>query len=284
VNPTEIALYCGISGARLEDEEAKLGHGVTLRRIARRLTARELADALPEPQRLLHGWRSGEVALTAQLFLPGDFQPPRWLDRVNGAWWFAMLLRLRVSPRARIPLLAADPLTSEGRRSTPGRLWPLEVEERAPWLDVPAGSATSLGAPELDWLRAHWLLSGRRVARHPRLNRAARRLDEAYATGDPQVAFLALCRALETLLSPAGEPSPRLPSHLEGFLGEPRTADAMEDLEAERARAEDGVDPEPESLARAYDLVRRVLLKVIEEDHVPTEAEIQAGSFRAGAH
>jgi hypothetical protein len=289
LNPNEIAIYAALTGAALEVDAFALGHGLVLSRTAVHLSTDSVLSLLPSVPEVNQGGlrmlaRSGPgLDLAGQLHIPAEFRPQRWLDRVNTVWWIATLLRLRCTPEVRIPLLSSEPFSGEPAGWKGAELWPVE-DERRPLAFEPEGEAR-IREEDLRWIEAHWFHSGRLVVRRPTFNRAIKSLDRAYLITEAPLALVALWESLEALLAPRGAAAePGLPESVASFLEPPGAArrklgERIAGLYEARAPAEASVDPPEGSLAETYGIVKRVCLKVIEEERVPTREEIAAGRF-----
>ncbi|HYO14477.1 MAG TPA: hypothetical protein VE685_14870 [Thermoanaerobaculia bacterium] len=288
LNPNEITIYAALAGAVLDVNTFDLGHGVALSRKTLHVSAESLLGLLPSIPEANHPAlralaRSGAgFDLFAQLSVPAEFRPERWLDRVNTVWWIVTLLRLRCTPEVRIPLLASEPWFP-GEPSPAGvEYWPVEIEGRR--LPLEPGASPRIGEEDLRWVEAHWFHSGRLVVRKPPFNRLLKCLDKAYIMTDPAVSLVSLWEGLERLLAPAGKLDRNVPEGVAAFLESPGEArrklgDRVGLLYEARALAEEGLEPPEGCLAETYAIVKRVCLKIVEEERVPTREEIERGRF-----
>jgi hypothetical protein len=285
LNPNEIAIYAALAGTAFEVDEFSLGHGVVLSRAAVHLPAESLVDLLPSVPEVNHSAlkalvRSGPgLDLCGQLYVPAEFRPQRWLDRINTVWWITTLLRLRCTPELRVPLLSSEPFSGEPAARERAEHWPVETERRR--LPFEPGAEPRIGEEGLRWVEAHWFHAGRLVVRRPPFNRAMKHLDKAFFMTGAAVALVALWESLEALL---GTPDRSLPENVAAFLEPPGGArqelgERVAWLSEARLSAESGLEGPEGSLAETYGIVKRVLLKVIEEERVPTREEIEAGRF-----
>lgn len=281
LNPNEIPIYAALTGAVLEVESFALGHGVVLSRTALHLPADSLLELLPSVPDVNHAAlkvlaRSG-MDLCGQLYVPAEFRPQRWLDRVNAVWWIVTLLRLKVTPAVRVPLLSSEAFSEIEQVSREGaEHWPVETERRV--LPFEPGASPRIGEEDLRWVEAHWFHAGRLLVGRPPFSRAMKHLDRAYLMTEAPVALLTLWEGLGALL---GTPDRDLPENVAAFLEPP--GGARRELAERITRMAEAEEAGPEVvegfLAESYGIVKRVLLKVIEEERVPTRQEIEVGRF-----
>lgn len=291
LNPNQIPIYAALRGAELDVPSFDLGHGVVLSRLSTYLPAPLLTELLPMVPEVNHAAIRALAAggpgldLSVQIFVPAEFRPHRWLDRVNTVWWLVTLLRLRATPEVQVPLLSSEPFADTPRTGADVGFWPVEVESRRLPFDPEASRRIS--EDDLFWIEAHWFHSGRLVVRNVPFNDAVKALDKAYSMTEVPVSLSALWESLEVLFGEDGGPSPGLPERIATFLtreGPSRGAlrEGVSRLYEARSGAESGHEPPEGFLAETYAIVKRVFLKIIEEDRVPTREEIEAGRFGAG--
>lgn len=291
LNPNKIPLYAGLRGAGLEVPSFDLGHGLVLSRIDAYLPAPLLTGLLPSVPEVNHPALRALAAqgpgldLSAQLFIPAEFNPRRWLDRVNAVWWLVTLLRLRSTPEVQVPLLSSEPFSGAPRTGEGVGFWPVETEARRLLFEPDAPRWIS--ADDLLWIEAHWFPAGRLVVRNVPWNDAVKALDKAYSVLELPASVAALWESLEALFGEEGGPGPEVPGNVASFLtpeGSSRAAlrEGISRLYEARSAADAGHEPPEGFLAETYAIVKRVFLKIIEEDRVPTREEIAAGRFGAG--
>jgi hypothetical protein len=280
LNPNEIPIYAALTGAVLDVETFALGHGVVLSRMALHLPADSLLELLPSVPEVNHAAlkvlaRSG-LDLCGQLYIPAEFRPQRWLDRINAVWWIVTLLRLKSTPALRVPLLSSEPLSGEPVSPEQAEHWPVETERCL--LPFEPGASLWIGDEDLRWVEAHWFHAGRLLVRRPPFSRAMKHLDRAYLMTEAPLALVTLWEGLGALL---GTPDRGLPENVAAFLEPP--GEERRELAERIARMAEAEEPGPEVvegfLAESYGIVKRVLLKVIEEERVPTREEIERGRF-----
>lgn len=291
LNPNKIPIYAGLRGAGLDVPGFDLGHGLVLSRIDAYLPAPLLTGLLPSVPEVNHPALRALAAqgpgldLSVQLFIPAEFNPRRWLDRVNAVWWLLTLLRLRSTPEVQVPLLSSEPFSGTPQTGPEVGFWPVETEARR--LPFEPDAPRRISADDLLWIEAHWFHGGRLVVRNVPFNNAVKALDKAYSLSEVPASVAALWESLESLFGEEGGPGSGVPGNIASFLtqeGSSRAAlrEGISRLYEARSAADAGHEPPEGFLAETYAIVKRVFLKILEEDRVPTREEIEAGRFGAG--
>ena len=210
--------------------------------------------------------------------------PVPW-DQRTTLWWLTALLRLRVGPRLVVPVLASAPFV-EAVNTDQIHFWPLEIEPR--FLDLDPESRTSIGEVDLAWVKRHWIASARLLDDSPEFSLAFQAADQSMFARHAPLALVWMWSALEALFS-AGrdELRYRVSTTIASFL-EPAGLARMS-LQRETAKLYDSrsaaahgrPDKAADALHRTYALLKRVVVKMIEENHVPTKVELEARLFGA---
>ncbi|MBE0531583.1 MAG: hypothetical protein IH626_12200 [Rhodospirillales bacterium] len=139
---------------------------------------------------------------------------------------------------------------------------------------------------DLLWIREHWIEASHLMHISPEFNLALQAFDQSSFERDPMLALLLLWGALEALFSPArAELRFRVSVYLATFLEPPGPARAL--LQRDVARLYDArsavahghKDKVETPLIDTYELLKRVLLKIIEQNEVPTIDDIEAALF-----
>jgi hypothetical protein len=290
MDPNDRDVYAGIAGAKLAVDEFEFGHGITLKRSYAHVMAPYLAafapaepgEPHPAPWKVVGGGIGFDVY--AELHIPVEFSIPAWFDRVNTVWWFAALVRLRATPLLSIPVIAdssfAEIPTAEGET----HFWPVEMN---PTRLVPVENpASTIEEGDLNWIREHWLSAGGLMHRNDDFNLAFQAADQCIWSSSPSLALVSLWGALERLFSPAAyELRFRVSANIASYLeppGEERRAcyRRIKKLYDARSKAAHGSRVEEAApLLESYALLKRVLTRMIEDDHVPTREDLEAILF-----
>lgn len=292
MNPMDRPLYAGLHGVKIGDEQFDFGHGIVLSRTYAHLMAPFLmafAPAKPgEPHPAPWAPASGGFAydIYAELYIPRDLILPDWFDRLNTVWWFAALVRMIAAPHATVPVIASSPFSEGAQRAERTEFWPVEVAHKRIVIAHP--SDETLTHEQLNWVKKHWLSGGRLMRKSREFNFAFQAFDQMAATANAALYLVALWSALEALFSPAhAELRFRVSALIAVFLEPPGAARLA--LQKKSAKLYDArskivhgdTDPEIDALVETYKLAKRVLTKMIEDNHVPTRKELEASLFGA---
>jgi hypothetical protein len=228
---------------------------------------------------------SGGVAydVLAQLYVPVDFNPGPWFDRLNTIWWFAALLRLKGNPLAIVPVIGNHPFAEMATMDGEPTFWPIEMHKRRLCVEKPN---RTLSRECLDWIKEHWAAGGDLMRQSDDFNVAVQAFDSSTTERSPSVALVTLWGALERLFSPSHQEltfrvSANIAAYLEP-LGETRLTlyKVVKKLYGARSKAAHGAgDEDGNSFVETYRLLKRVIVKIIESRHVPNRDELETFLF-----
>lgn len=284
----ESDLYGGISEVCAPEQGFDFGEGLKLTPAQAHfmrpclITARRPEDSFPAMQ---SACGSFGFDIVAELRVPATFSRAEWFDRPNTIWWITALLRLRGTPRLRVPVLANRSF-SDVMRARPGSFWPVETESERTRMILDPEAEDTISPDALAWVRDHWLDAGNLMQTSREFNVAVQAFDQSSFARDPTLALLLLWGGIEAIFSPAiSELRFRISSNIAAFLEPPgktraetqqRTAKLYDARSAAaHGRREDAEAP----LIETYALMRRALLKIIANRHVPTKSELDAILF-----
>ncbi len=291
-NPNDSELHGGLAGVRFENDDCSLGHGITLRRTyARLMSSFVLAFRKPEPPKHFgEPWKAAKggmsVDIVAEIHVPCSYDPPDPYDRINTIWWLVSLLRLRSTSLVFSPATASASFSEVVE--VPGdtlHIWPIETGPRKIWEETPNEVVTQ---HDVDWLATHWETARALRKQSSEFAVATLAFDQCIFVSQPELALLSLWGALEALFSPAPhELRFRVSCNIAAFL-EPAGVARMElqsrvaKLYDARSKAAHGRQSNVAAqLTDTYQLVRRVLVQIIEEGQVPTHDELRTRLFGA---
>ncbi|MDP3181839.1 MAG: HEPN domain-containing protein [Desulfobaccales bacterium] len=293
MNPNDCPLYAGIAGVTINVDEFDFGEGVGLRKTYAHVMAPYLAAFAPAEPGKPHPapWKavSGGVSfdIQAEIYLPLNFKLTNWFDRLNTVWWFAALMRLKASNFATIPVIASKPFAQIPSSEDEPHFWPIEMK---PSRLVPVENPSrTVNESDLLWIRKHWVSGGRLMNKSDDFNLAFQAIDDCIWSHSPSLALVSLWGALERLFSPShDELSFRVSATIASYLkpaGEERLAcyRRVKKLYKARSKAAHGSPiKEVKSLPETYSLLKRALVKMIEENHVPSREELESFLFGTG--
>jgi len=288
MHPNSVDLYAGLYGLTLVPDVFDLGHGAVVSRTYAHFMApfmmafKPAAPGKPHPA----PWKSAKggiyIDVTTELKLPASTSCPQF-DRVNTVWWIVALMRLRMTTTISVPIISSEKFASIAEVEQEPHLWPMEIH--TPRLFPEGSNVTSVDVPELEWLRENWYDAAALWASKD-FAFALQAVDASLWNHTPALALVALWGALERLFSPsASELSFRVSANIAAFLeraGGTRHAcfKKVKALYENRSKAAHGSgDPDTNSYGETFEIARRVLLRIIQDRHVPTKKELEANLF-----
>lgn len=290
MNLNDDSLYTGISGAKVSIETFDLGHGIIFSQTYAHLTSpllmafapAEKGKPHPTPWSAVKGGFGFDINI--QLFLPKEFCPRKRFDRINTIWWLTALMRLKTSPAIFVPVISDRPFQQVPASWQTAELHQVEVNPRRM---VPTKEIKStMDESDLSWLRDNWERGGMLMAESDDFNIAFQAFDSIPNVGNAALGLIGLWGALEHLFSPAKQELRfRISASIASFL-EPAGASRLRlhkrvlklyDSRSQVAHGTGGEHAEP--LIETYALMRRVILKIIEDGRVPTRDEIEKKIF-----
>lgn len=282
-------LHAGLAGTELDEEQYELGNGILLRRTYAHLFAPfTLAFKRPNPGLPHPGpWTSarGGVSfdVTAELFIPAAFNS-RFGSKTNVAATIIFLLRLGINPGITSPMWAnvGFSLISE-RPDDEVQLILHEVERRHILLTVDDPGVPPEAAK---WIRERWEVALKLISKHSEFALAVEALDQGQFVQSTALALVSLWAALEALFSPAkAELKFRVSALIASYLEAPgpnRLArqKCVAKLYDKRSGAAHGQPShDGQHLLDSFNLLREVLIKMIDDGAMPTKDELESNLF-----
>jgi hypothetical protein len=283
-------LYGGMSGVELGVEAFDLGQGVTLRKTYAHLMSPCLMAFSPPGPKGYHPapWKAAKGGfgfdIHIELRVPDEPLLGNGIPARETIWWIAALFRLALFPFLTVPVISDHSFDSASNIDAEPTLEPFETKHR---ILVPADeSRRVIKVDNLQWIRAKWLDSGRMLDSNGSFHAAIKAFDSATVQGKTSSSLLALWGGLEQLFSPSpGELRYRVASSLASYLeppGETRLQLYKRILKLYNERslaAHTAKDIESAPLFETYVLMRNALVKIIDENCVPTQQELEARLF-----
>jgi hypothetical protein len=285
---TSIDVYGGIADVQVPEGTFEFGEGVTLAPAQAHLM-RPFLMTFRRPDSSFPGMMSAEGSfgfdVVAEFFLPEAFQPSQWFDRIGSVWWLAALVRLRGTPHLRVPVLSNASFSALSLSSKQSFL-PIHHEAERTRLVLDPSATDAVTTSHLFWVRDYWLSAGRLMHRSREFNVLFQAFDQSSFARDPLLALLLMWSGLESLFSPGrSELRFRVSANIAAFLEAPGESRAS--LQRHSAKLYDSrsaaVHGRPEladkPLLETYALLKRVLIRIIENNHVPTVSELESALF-----
>jgi len=292
MNPEKDSIYAGLAGIKLNLDEFELAHGITISKtFAHIMTPFLMAFSPPKspsghhpaPWKAVHGGMGADFEV--QLFIPKSFNEPNFFDRLNTVWFISALLRLKFCSDLSITSITSKPFREISHDNT--SVHPAEFFSQR--FLIPVERKEILDKSDLVWLDKHWFQGGKLMGQHKTLNVAFRAVDSCASIPNPSLGLVLIWGALEALfVNSKAELSFRtsaaIASYLEPF-GKARF-DLHKQLtklySARSAAAHGSAKNVWDSYVETYSIVRRALLKMIGDNHVPSHDELEQGIFGLG--
>lgn len=218
--------------------------------------------------------------------IPNDTSLPGDLSAKDTAWWIAALLRIAGYPYLAVPVLSNQPFSEVSARQDEPDLRPFEIVPRI--LRVGGQEIRKLEDRDLDWAKKKWQAGARMLQRSPAFFSAVRAFDFCTLEGKRSLSLLSVWTGLEQLFSPSpGELRFRVSSNIAAYLeppGEGRLALFKEVLKLYDARskaAHTSSDIENTPLLQSFAIMRNALVKMIDEEVIPTQEAFEKKLFCA---
>jgi hypothetical protein len=289
MNPLESPLHAGIADIDLPVDEIDFGKGIILRKTYCYVFAPYMAAFSPAKPGHHHPtpWKavSGGVSyeILAELFIPVELDIKNWFDRVNTIWWFAALIRLKGNPIAIVPVLASHPFSEMATMTGEPKFWPIEFQRRRLLVDKPSRELT---IEALEWIQQHWQAGGHLMSQSDSFNTAFQAFDSSTNERSYSVGLVTLWGALERLFSPAHqELTFRVSANIAAFLEPPgdsrlKLFKSVKKLYEARSKAAHGSgDNDHGPFVETYQLLQRVLIRMIETSDVPNRERLETLVF-----
>lgn len=286
----ETNVFAGLVGIEVSFEHFDLGDGVSISHAHAHLVNPFLvAFASSQEEGFPSKWMDSDekvgVDLTAELCVPGKFPIGKWNNPINVVRWILAMLRLWASPNISAPVISDISLANaKASGNNEGRLMPFETAPRVLKIEEPTGR--KVDAKCLEWIKSNWRYAAALRKEHKELHLAIEALDQAQFMRDPSLALVSLWGALENIFSPT---KTELRFRLSALVASYLEAPGPKRLELQRhvARMYDartmpsngGADDDPAVLKDTFELLRRVIISIIDRRHVPSKEELEANLF-----
>jgi len=293
MNPEIESIYAGIAGIQIESESYDLGHGVILSRTFAHLMSPFMiafsppkAPGLPHPApwKTVHGGMGTDFRV--QLFVPNTFSPPEFFDRLNTIWCVSALLRLKFCSDLCVTSITNKPFSQLPLDDASAEIHPAEFFSNRFSLQVER--KTELEEVDLLWIRENWFRAGKLMCANKAFYSAFHAVDSSASIANPALGLVLIWGALEALFAKSkAELSFRTSAAISSYLEPSGNArhglhKKLVKLYGARSAAAHGSDENVwDSYTETYAIVRCALLKMIENNHVPSLDELEQALFGA---
>lgn len=283
-------IYAGLTGIDLNSPDVDFGGGARIRQTYAHLMAPFMVafqrakpgQAHPAPWKAALGGAGFDI--TAELYIPVSCETGS-AHRVDVARTIVALMRMRVVPSVTIPVFSNVSFSAAATAADDAtHFFPFEVQPRFFPIDSSRGKTVEIS--QLEWVKVHWREAVSLAAGNEALALAISALDAVQFVSNPGLGLISLWGGLEALFSSARMElkfrlSALIASYLEPF-GASRAALQKEVASLYDARskaAHGGSRHDPKIVLKTYDLLRRILIKMIDNGHVPSRTELETNLF-----
>lgn len=286
-NPNDDDIFLGLSGVSFEVDEFDFGHGIRLTRTYAHIFAPFMAAfERPHGKGQPHGgpWKvvNGGLACDVgyQLYIPIEFAKDEWFDRLNTAWWFLSLLRLKCSSLLLGPVTSNFDFSLIGVHNLDAVFHPIEFNSDV--LPIDDDRDKIVTREDLEWVKAKWSSAGILFRNNENFADAFVSADRCLHEQRPSTSTVIIWGALERLFADFKQElnfrvALNIASYLE-HVGPDRLnlfATAKK-LYGARSKAAHGRRHEDyEAYKQSYILLRRSLIAMIEADAVPNASDLE---------
>lgn len=282
-------IHAGLSGLELTEDNFDLGEGIFLRKTYAHVFAPFMLAFKPAPPGRHHPgpWKAASGGFSfnvnAELLIPSHLEN-RFEDRLGVARTLLFLLRLGVNPATTLPVFSNYPFSARSEANDSNiKLFSFEVQQRHFPLGVAGGVAT---AASVAWVKDRWQVTHELIGKSAEFSLAVEAIDSGQFVQNTALALVSLWGALEAIFSPStSELKFRVSSLIATFLEPPgndrvNRQEKIAKLYDKRSAAAHGKPThEPEHLLETFNLLREVLIKIIDLGHVPAKKELESLLF-----
>ena len=285
-------LFAGLAGVTLDSAEYPLGHGIKLSQTYAHLMAPfMMAFERAAPGKRHTGFISAVRGglgfdLEVQLEVPAGAitslgMPPEYL-----IWCLTALLRLRVGPHFVLPAVGEQSFAEAKVNDNTAVYYAAEIEPHT--LKITADTLRVVAETDAAWVAKYWIQASALCQTSDSFQLLLEAVDQSIFARHRGLALLWLWGGLEAIFSPdKAELRYRISSAIASFL-EPAGISRMNAqkvisrlYDSRSAAAHGREDKKMDSLQETYTIARRAVMKMIEDNRVPTHAELEARLFGA---
>ncbi len=289
MNTEPVAFYGGISDVEMIHDKFELGHGLFLRKTYARLmnplifsfSAAKEGEPHPAPWRIVDHDNGTDIKI--ELFIPGSLKLPNFFDQLNTIWWIIALIRLRGAGFSRVPVISQCPFAEFALNQNKFHVTQIETLPRYYSREA---VVSVLSEEDLQWLRKTWLTGGTLMSQSQSFRDAFYAIDRAGELPIRSVSVLLIWSALEKLFSPAKQELRfRVSAHIAAYLepiGDSRLRLHKQIMKLYDARSEIAHSAKVKTggiWSSTYSLAKRVLMKILSDNFVPSMKELEGMLF-----
>ncbi len=285
--PNKDEIYLGLSGVEFEADYFDFGHGIHLKKTYAFVFAPYLVafkkplgpgEPSPGPWKVVSGGQSRYI--NYELYVPVEFEMSTWFDRVNTAWWILSLLRLKGSSLLIGSVISNYSFTSIGKFDLNANFITVEFNNDQMPIDSDVKKVISIS--DLNWVKDYWYSAGMLFRDNENFSNAYRAIDRSVHESRPSLSLVTIWGALERLFADfKQELNYRVSLNVSSFLepigdGRQSLFKRVKKLYESRSKAAHGrANEDYHDYKESYILLKRSLMKMIEQNHVPTMTDIE---------
>jgi hypothetical protein len=233
-------------------------------------------------------WRAASGGLGFDILVQIEVPPAASgpFDQRSLAWWIVALLRLRIGPSFVVPVIATGPFAEAVDSDVTTRFYPLEVEP--PIRTLVSEHRSSISEVDLAWVKQYWMSAANLFVEFDSFSLAVQAADQCLFARYDRLALVWIWGSLEGLFSTGREElryriSASIASYFEpAGLGRLSLQKEIAKLYDARSAVAHGRNEKlGDAVHRTFGLLRRAIVRMIEENHVPNKAELEAKLFGA---
>lgn len=284
-------LHAGLSGLDLQEPSFDLGCGLTLSKTYAHLMAPFLMAFKPAPKGSHHPapWKAAHGGISfdisAELYIPKTIET-EFGSTFKVAQTVLFLLRLGVNPATTLPVFSNHAFSAlSAVKDDDAHLLPFEVQQRHFPLIVDKNTANP---EDIRWLSERWQVTHKLILNSAEFSLAVEAIDSGQFIRQPALALVSLWSSLEALFSPStAELKFRVSALIAAFLEPPGSLrhtlqkDIAKLYDKRSAAAHGKPKHNSDDLLATFNLLRRVLLEIIEQGEVPNKDTLEAALFGA---
>lgn len=282
-------LYAGLSGIELTEDSIELGEGILLRKTYAHLMAPFIMAFKPAPPNKPHPspWKSASGGfsfdITAEIKIPSDLEH-NFGSLLGIARTLIFLFRLGINPAITFPIISNCSFSKIPQYpDNSAYLIPYEVQPR----HFPLGIAgTRVENDSLIWLKESWQVTHKLRKSCDKFSLSVDAFDSGQFIDNSALILVSLWGALESLFSPSTtELKFRVSSLIAAYLDLPGENRAKRQKEIAKlydkrsAAAHGKPSHNSEHVLKTFNLLREVLLEIIDRGSTPTNDYLEEKLF-----
>ena len=283
--------FLGLGNVKFSGEPYDLGNGLVMGPASAEVNAPvflNLSPGLRNGPAIMIGHRARggyHFDISAQLSVPRTQLEDLWEDEYSAAWFLAAIIRLRLGPGCRIPLISEHTMASETVDHSE-KFRCLQFAEECIRRDFTPTEITDPSKDDLKWIEDNWKPAVDLFLNESGFGLLFRAFDRSMVLWDPLMSLAAMWAGIEAIFSPSRtELRFRVSAYSAAFLRQTgndrlRLQAQIAKLYDARSRAGHGSERVPENALReTYDLARELILKIVETKLVPQREDLDMMLF-----